>query len=420
MGEFNRAYELAGRSLDAAIRFDKILEEEFAKTPVAFGRTIGEIQHDHMLVLARVHDRVKREDPDILEILGFEDPVTIVKTYEQGFPRAYHEWPSLHAIFSNKPGYIMFSRVGYDNEAFKPLDAIEVDDADIGGGFGYIFYKGQSVSEGPIYHRSPEGIAMPDLGHVTNPNVWEEGLAGQSRIWRAEGKSKIAVEEFLHNEKQYHDYVSAVMAYVTDLIDDLKDSGAIDEEFIYDELYFNQSLGVDENGDPDLRVSLRSAYSGGEIVPLGDNPFFIATKVEGSNDLAIKPNTATAGGRAFAQVYNAIPKKPSVSDYPDLGWRADGLKATFNDAGHEEDVNFPRIDARDDECYLVYSVDEDTVDQGFAPLDAIEVSQAEFIWLRENERDEQMGITPPPFPPELAHLDQDVGAPRPQAGKPKL
>jgi hypothetical protein len=113
----------------------------------------------------------------------------------------------------------------------------------------------------------------------------------------------------------------------------------------------------------------------------------------------------TPEGKELAKLVRAIPPRPELADYPVL--HAD---FHFQPGQIEQMVGangvVPRIWDIAPYRVLVYNSD-DSVKSDFCPRGARPISTAVFEWLKSDQGDRNMGITPPPMPDEVR---QAIGA----------
>ncbi len=367
-------------------------------------------------------DKVADWDIRRIEDTGQTHPVIQVKDDEpQGFPRAYAHFPQVYATEfkykdapdngAQKYDLYMYAPVGYDGDHFAPEDARLIDDKREEQWVGNALFAGGWSDPISCFSLQARGVGVPD--DYVKPEGQPQGYvpAHDKACFVALGETRAQLDDFEARQGAYQSAADDVMRRVDSIIkNDLGDM-IRDQIDVMEEFYMNWSYAPSDEaeGKTAFQISVRQSgnvepMQGGQPLTLSDNDFFIVQAGHSRGEYNITPNLNTPQGQALAEVFDAVPPKPSLSDYPDLV-----ADFPFTEEGYDAMLGVngqvPRVQEFQGHKVLIYNTDDADYD-GFCPPDSIALPAALYIWLNKDDEDARMGIEPPPAADELAKLNE--------------
>ncbi len=164
------------------------------------------------------------------------------------------------------------------------------------------------------------------------------------------------------------------------------------------------SYAMNGGGKATLLLSARregkvGLLSGGKAVNIPDSPAYTLGERNGG-DYEVVPRRDTPEGRALAALIDAIPQTPSLGDYPEL---CANYKIKQTTIGNAIGVNgiIPQVVDVEGYTVLLYNSAPKDKKNPFCPPGAKPFPVEVYEWLRSDQGDRNMGITPPPRPIEV-------------------
>ncbi|MCM2344071.1 MAG: hypothetical protein NDJ24_05865 [Alphaproteobacteria bacterium] len=424
----NVLFELEGSSLDAAKALISATNKAVREIKPQTLGNVAEIHNDWARLFALLHEKLRTEQPDLLQATGLLSPATLVYKGRGTLPRAYIEYPHIYTSPEQKPRFFMFCPIDYQGQHFTPVGGRLItgkEEAHIGN----LLFAGGWLDNAPIFSMNKMGTSTPV--DYKPPRVGKaqdefERVRRQNTqvCFIAAGRSLEIVQALADFDKNFSrscdKYLKLVKTAIKRQFPELLKNLPQGEK-----LYINSSYGYGghHGRGVEFDISVRQSgkiniMAGGQPVELLESPYFNATRKNG--EYTITPRTDTTEGKKIAAAYAAIPQKTFIYDYPEL-------QANFVPVSDQiskmlgSDQPFPRIHHLSGFAFLVYGAKvKDKI--SFCPPDAIPVSTALYEWLKSDESDQTMGVPLPPRPQtvitELARLQQTLNPAPPTAKKP--
>ncbi len=366
---------------------------------------------------AEIVERSKAIHADINEKMGFLHPVTQVKDNElQAYPRAYEHVPTVFANQYSVEGddgahqdvveFYMFSPVGYDGDFFEPDDARLIEDEKEIKGVEAQLFAGGWLNPAVVISANAQGVEVPkDYSPLADADK-KDALPHYKVCFVAQGETLDILQDFDQRNAEYGHATQAVIDHVNSAIqNDLAPefNRQIEEG---EDFYVNWSYGQsrDDKNKTHFDISVRqggkvNGMAAGQPLIVGNNDIFLVSAKEGRGEYQISPNEDTPQGQELKALMDAVPTKPSLSDYPELVADMPFEPAQFDEMlGVNGSV--PQEWEFQGHRVLTYNSDEADYD-AFCPPDAQPLPSALYKWVKNDEEDERMGISPPPAPDAL-------------------
>lgn len=414
-------FELKGRSLWAAKRLEEEIRKELETTTPQSTGLLSEIHDSWNKFYEGLIRRLSGEAPWMLRLTGLTSPAVQVSHEKDSLPRAYREFPDIFSSPGEPPRYFMYVPVDYNGNHFTPPDGVQltreqaekVDDLLFAGGW---------LGNAPLVNRPKAGVETPaDYDPLQNSFLRRAQKDRHTqRTFIAGGESLAAVEDYEKRtaawraaaEKAREAIQVIAEAEFPQLLEALPEGEGLRASVGY-------SYGGNLNGKTQMMLSVRQEgnvdfMAGGKPVALQDNDAYTLTKRYGG-EYTVEPRRDTEAGKQLAAIMDAIPKTPSLGDYPqlrgDFTFYPNPIEAAFSMNG-----TTPHVRKFGSSTVLVYNTDV-TETGNFTPPGATPLPLKAYKWLEADERDRNQGITPPPMPQELRTLWGTP--PKPRAGAPK-
>lgn len=404
-------YKLKNEARAAAMKLlvleNELLQEERlnANTPI----TKNLVRHNVMSDL-------KKKAPELIEELGLNIPAVKIRQHDDAHPRAYEEYPFICTTVSDgeTADVFVYSPIDYKGEHHKPLNAKRVPDSDmITTDFGDQVYKESAMLNGPYLDKPDRGTTMPadfapDMHQVTKSGIEDHTY----KVFIAGGSSLSCVREYLKRKQDLKEARQAIEKEVTRIAPNVSSEhllGANEE----DELEAVTCLNVNEEGKTEVWVRLENKsrdqsghahHSNDNAVAFKDNDYFLLEDYR-NGSFKITPNRETDVGRALGRFFDRLSKESDLGQYWQL-WNPtapQSLTGDFNNHS-KEGPKVPRLETIRGVHYLIYLVDKNADKDVCDPPGSIPVNTAEYLWLKDDIADEEMGIRPADPPESLSHM----------------
>lgn len=401
-------YELHGESLAAARRLERLVALAAQRVQPLDSGNLADIQQSWQQFYQDVFDVLSKHAPDLLQATGLTTPSTVVKTAAGEYPRAYHEYPAIFASPGDPPRYFMYVPRDHFNTAFVPHDARKLS-LDEESKVNSLLFAGGWLGNAPLFSLPRRGIATPanvKIDDVISSFAKAAGQYTPAEVnFIAAGRALEIVKNYEEALRDYNEKMRAAFDAVKAASEKLYPEMLRDlpaGEGLYTNLSGASQLidGVDTG----LTLSIRrdgkggDFMQGGQVVPIPDNPYFIAHPYRGG-DVAIKTRSDTPQGRALARILKAVPaQRPALSADADL--QVNGISPNVVTIGQYKILRY-------------FVADASTV--MLPPCDAVPFPPAAQAWLRADEEDRRMGNVPPPMPQDVLRYlvnPQTVQVPR--------
>ena len=393
-------YELKGETLRSAKRFYNLQHHWYNAHPVDWqGKNLVEIRRLHEDGFARFKTFIAEKAPQLLADLGIGHQAVQIKGFNGGMPRAYAESPSCYLSPHDPEKIYIYAPIDYQGRHFQPKDAVLLDEAEEKK-VGLSLWAGGWSDPVTLVPTHREGTALPDdfdpaLHRALKPHHLGDDPAKPYRFFKAAGETLSLLAAQDQAKTSYNTATSQLFRAVDGLKAQLVAAGAITGPKDKKDVYFNFGLHTDSAGRPKLELSARREGTG-EPFPFNDNAWLVRTgKISGGD--FVMPNPATKEGQALQAFFDAIPENPDHSGFPKALLSTDRIKPADRYDGMFSPLEKPLIRQFPDGVYLAYRAPADG-SGNFTPPGAIEVSQAEFLWLDADEGDKNAGIVLPPKP----------------------
>lgn len=412
-------YALKGKSLEAALQLELEIRRELETVPVKNAGALNEIQDSWDRFYDGLILRLQKEQPQLLRQTGLDSPAPQVFQEKGGLPRAYRRYPEIFSSPEKTPRYFMYAPVDYRGNHFAPEDGVpvtgkpaaQVDDLLFAGGW---------LGNAPLVSRKKHGVALPAAeAAALSKSFRKADDDGHRQIcFIAGGESLAAIEDFNRRTADYHARVGALREAIQKTVEaQFPDIMALArlpaDEAIRASISYRYGGG---DGKTEMLLSVRQEgrlemmAAGRSLTALPENPAYRLKKSEGG-EFTVKPRRDTAEGKALAALFDAIPATPALAEYKILHAGYAFTPGRFDSMLGVNGV-VPRVHQLEGRTILVYNAD-DAARETFCPPGAIPLPTAAFKWLNADAADRNLGVTPPPMPPEIA--DIIAGAPVPAA-----
>jgi len=406
----NVTFELAGESLAAAKRLNAEIEKELQTVkPLQTGR-MDHIQQSWNDFYDGLIRRLEKEAPEVLEATGLKSPATQVFQGKQTLPRAYLEHPAIFLSPEKEPRYFMYSPVDYSGKFFAPKDATLLTDKKAAV-VGELLFAGGWLGNAPLVSRKKTGVATPADYTPDNNDALKKSYnyaadRGQ-RCFVAGGESLKAVEDYRRREKEWRDSVETVTNFIKALVEQQfpeMEKTIPAGEGLRASCSYRYGGGLE--GKTEILLSVRmdgkaNIWNGGKTVKLLENPAFIASKDEGG-DATITARTDTPEGRNLKMLMDMIPLTPALGEYEVLHgnfkFKQDKIESMLGINGV-----VPQAVDLGGKTILIYNT-ASKAKSSFCPKGATPLPTEAYQWLQSDKGDINMGVVPPPMPPEVAAL----------------
>lgn len=411
-------FELSGESLEAAKRLeDEIRKELETVKPMNSGNMLA-IQKSWESFYKGLIARLKHEQPSLLALTGLAAPTVQVQESKDSLPRAYVEFPAIFSSPEREPRYFMYVPVDYKGACFRPQDSVQVDE-EAAAQIDELLFAGGWLGNAPLVTMTKEGIATP-ADYVPAQESDEEDTHTR-RAFIAGGESLEAVRDYERRQREYRaacDRARKAIEKIAELgFPALQETAPAGETLRASVSY---RYGGHLEGKTEMLLSVRmegtsSMWNAGKTLPLKDNAAWTLKQGHG-NEYVVEPRRDTPGGQALARIMDNIPATPSLAEYPallsDFSFRPSRIENALGVNGI-----VPQVRELGGKKILVYNTEDDDA-SGFTPPGARPLSTQVFNWLDADERDRNMGYTPPPMPPVVRAA---LAEPKPPQGlKPKI
>ena len=414
-------FELTGESLSSALRLEwEIRKELETVTPQQTGY-MNEIRDSWNAFYTNLQKRLEQEAPELLAATGLTAPSVQVNHGKDTWPRAYEHFPQIFSSPEREPRYFMYAPVDYKGDHFTPQDGRLItgrEEAKI----GTLLFADGWLDNAPVFAKQKSGTTLPpDYNPGANPWLQEDlKNTHTQRVFVAGGESLDAVVDMRRREKEFSAAAGAVS-------DEIKRIAELEIPKLLEKLPEGENLRASVSyryggglKTVEMLLSVRmegnvNIMNGGKAVKLESNDAYTLTSDHG-NEYKVKPRRDTDAGKKLAALLDAVPKHPTLADYPQLHanfrYKADEIG---NMLGLNGVVPFARdVGGR---TVLVYNTDKDAP-ADFTPPGAKAIHAAVYNWLVSDDGDRNMGITPPPMPKEIARALDFAKPKSPAAPKP--
>ncbi len=424
-------YALAGRSLEAALRLERELAKELQTVPVLQKGSLRDIGDSWDGMYKGLLARLEKDAPHVLTLTGLKSPAVQVFKGPQTLPGAYEEYPKIFSSPEKIPAYFLYAPVDYKGRHFVPADAVLLTDKESQNIDNRLFAGGW-LGNAPIVSIKKQGVATPTDYVAPSETELRKAFSYAKNdhvTYLAAGRSLEIVEEYRARTREWERKIKAACRAIEAAAGKTKTEILLGlpagEDVRISATYSYSSGGGDK---ATLLLSIRregknSIWDAGKTVDALPSPAFHLSNREGG-EYIVTARTDTAEGKKLAALIDAIPLTPGLRDYPEL-------YANF-DIKHDQisrmlGVNgvVPQAVEVDGRTVLVYSISPKSKENGFCPPGAKPFPAEAYEWLRSNEGDRNMGITPPPMPKEIvdilsaADTALPTGKKRPHTPKPK-
>lgn len=397
-------YKLAGRSLEAALRLGEELQAEIAqKRPQQTG-TLKDIGDSWQSVYSALKTRLASEAPELLTETGLTSPSVQIFQGPQSLPRAYEVYPDIIVSPERNPEYFMYVPVDYKGDHYVPADGILQSEQEVGRLSARLFADGW-LGNGPIVATPRKGVETPADYIAPAQSELRAAFpyaANDRTCFLAEGRSLAAVKDLRRRTDEWKQSIDQVFTAAKAAVEEMRDQILAflpaGEDF-----YINTSYSYSQQPGDQARLELSVRRAGktgmmqaGQPVALPAIPAFEIRNDEGVMRIAAR--TDTPEGRAFAKLLEAIPSTPSLQEYPELHASKRAPQQAVDLGGH---------------TLLIYNA----APEGFCPPGAKPFPTEAYEWLRADQGDHNMGVTPPPMPLALQKLLGTTPQPRRRTGR---
>lgn len=412
MNEFEqhqRVYKLEGASLLAAQKVFGLTQRYLKQNPVSInGRNMGDINKDYDDAYSLVKQQIERDHPELLKAIGLDQPSTrVVDTYGH-FQRAYHVFPSIwiseidHSIY-------LYSPLDYKGQHFVPKDGVRLSEKEADEAGKKVFMEGWG-SPAPVLPQKEDACDMPadftPLKHIVfkNDPLLRAHGAKHHRFFKLDknGKSAQLLAEYKdRRSSRSHDF-SKITQHISSIFNEIVASNNVlnaDPNKTYNAGYMMSQ--DQQTGKPLIEIMIQNSeidFSANKPVFAAQGDYFDTKKVNGRTVMV--PHERTEEARKISKLFNAITSDPSLYDYEELLYPTAITPSDDIDAYIRGDGRAPVIREFGDDTYLEYRINRnDQLD--FSPADSVEVSEAYYLWQRENFEDMNRGYQTPPMPADI-------------------
>jgi hypothetical protein len=391
-------YKLEGKSREAAMRIGYILHSAINKNPISTQ------DYQEFLNIKKSFNQMalgvmKEKTPDLLTQAGLDKASIQVFKYQDGYPRAYTNFPQIY-VNPNTPGDIyMQCPVDYKGNHFVPEDGIKIE-GDEKKHISEQLFAGGWTKNAPLLEREENGIALPEDFDENNSITIDNGDGFESatvKIYKANNRSLHVIQDFLSRQESFGENVKKLF----DFVRSQATSGEIEhnsQTIDASTLHADMGIAYDNEENPHVFLALINPSAQdptqGLIIPKDTDTYLVQEQYD--HRYRIIPNEETELGKEFKSFLNTVSKRPDLSDY----WQLHNPTApkVLDENGQEIDAKVPQLDMIDGEHYLIYTVDPSQEKDASAPPDGIPVSKADYLWIKQDSVDKQLGIQTPPPP----------------------
>lgn len=419
-------YALAGRALEAAVRLEQELRKELQTAPVMQSGNLKDIGDSWDAMYKGLLARLEREAPEVLALTGLKAPAVQVFKGPQTLPRAYAEHPQIFTSPEKKPLYFMYAPVDYKGNHFTPADSVQLNDKQTAK-VDNLLFAGGWLGNAPIISVKKQGVATP--ADYVPPSTSEVRKAfsymPNDRVcFLAAGRSLEIVNDYRARTKDWERKIKAacreIEAEVAKKKSEILVGLPLGEDVRISATYSYSSGGGDK---ATLLLSIRregkdNIWHAGKTVDAPESAAYKLSNREGG-EYIVTPRLDTPEGKKISALFDAIPLTPGLRDYPEL-FADYAIKK--DQIGQMLGVNgtVPQVVDVGGHTVLLYNAAPKAKKNAFCPPGAKPFPAEAYEWLRSDEGDRNMGITPPPMPPKMADILAEVkaaGALKPPAPK---
>jgi len=403
-------YALAGRALEAAQRLEQELRKELQTVPVKQSGNLKEIGDSWDAMYKGLLTRLAREAPEVLALTGLKAPATQVFKGPQTLPRAYAEHPQIFTSPEEKPLYFMYAPVDYKGNHFVPADSVQLNDKQTAK-VDNLLFAGGWLGNAPIVSVKKRGVATPaDYVPPTESELRKafSYMPNDRVCFLASGRSLEIVNDYRARTKDWERKIKAACREIEAEAKKKKSEILIGlplgEDVRISATYSYSSGGGDK---ATLLLSVRregkdNIWHAGKTVDAPESPAYQLASRE-SGEYIVTPRRDTPEGRKIAAMIDAIPLTPGLRDYPEL---FASFEIKKDQIGQMLGVNgtVPQVVDVGGQTVLLYNAAPKAKKNAFCPPGAKPFPAEAYEWLRSDEGDHNMGITPPPMPQKIADI----------------
>lgn len=384
-------YELGGRSRDAAEALAGEMRRELDVRP-------SSSLADRDAVHAGLADRLKREQPELLELTGLTSPVVCVYKRQESWPRAYREYPCIFMSPETRPRYFMYAPVGYRGEHFVPPDARRLSEIEAQHA-GNLLFAGGWLGNAPVVELKKAGVPVPSDYQSPSARELREvfgALSVRQVAYVTAGRSLELVQDYRQCEADWRRSIKRASRAIRFAVREQRQhilAGLPAGE----DININISPSYSSRGGDMVALELSIQQQGrvnimhaGRRVVVPASPAYAVDVRDGRS--FVQPRLDTPQGQRLKVILDAIPVTPALSSYPELILQ--GRAQVY--APHAVEVAGHTV--------LLYNLARADSAASFCPPDARRLPIAAFNWLRGDEGDRNIGIDPPPAPSRLAAI----------------
>lgn len=403
-------YELSGRALAAARQLEDELRAELGRVPVKQSGNLWEIGDSWESLYKGLLTRLDQEAPALLKRTGLKSPVTQVFEGVQTLPRAYVEYPQIFTSPEEKPRYFMYAPVDYKGNHFAPADSKRLTDTEADRA-GNLLFAGGWLGNAPIVGIKKQGVATP--ADYVSPGKKALRKAFSSAVndrvcFLAAGRSLEIVEDYRARTKDWESKLKTVCRAIESETAKQRDKllAALPAgEDVRISATYRYSFGGGDKAE--LLLSARcegklDIWSAGKTVSIPECAGYTLGESLGG-EYSVLPRRDTPEGRKLAALIDDVPLTPGLRDYPELFASYKIKENQFSQFLGANNV-VPQVVDVDGYCVLLYNAAPDDKAQPFCPPGARPFPAEIYEWLRADEGDRNMGITPPPRPAKVSRF----------------
>lgn len=417
-------YALSGRALAAAKQLRHEVEKELERTPVQKLGNLKDIGDSWDALYRNLIVRLEKESPEILVLTGLKAPTTQVFQGPQTLPRAYNSFPEIFLSPEREPKYFMYAPVDYRGKHFVPVDSRKLGPKEEDK-VGNLLFAGGWLGNAPLVSIKKHGVATPADYAAPSDSELRKAFPhamNDEVIFLAAGRSLEIVEDYRARTKDWEAKIDAAREEIEKEVTKRKAEVLAllpAGEDVRASVSYSYSMG---GGDmAQLQLSVRregkdNLWNAGKAVTPPSSPAYTLTDLGYGGEYAVTPNRATPEGRKIAALMDAIPLTPGLGDYPEL--RA-GYSVRHDEITRYLGVNgeVPQEIEAGGFTVLRYTA-APGAKKDFCPPGAIPFPTEAYEWLRADDGDKNMGITPPPMPKAVSDILSSVVKVAPKAKTP--
>lgn len=403
-----RMYKLEGESLQAAKEVILATNSYLKHNPVEFnGRNMKAIGDDYNKAYSSITQFISKHKPELLELLGLEEPATrVVDTYGH-FQRAYSIFPRIY--MSEIDGSIyMYSPVDYKGNHFRPKDGLLLSEEDTKKAGDKLFMGGWG-SPMPILPRAEKAVKMPADFNVKFATMLENDPLLRSHgerqyrffMTRKNGRSESIIDE-IENAKDYESERFAELAdYIRKRFNFIASSNNV-VKASSQKLYYPTFMKSKDKTTGEVEVIISIFHEGfspdGVFAHFAEKGDYFDTVKKNKNTI-LKPHDRTPQARPIKELFDRLAKGPDFYDYEEILY-PEAIKPTDKIDAYFGDRRAPIKRELGSDTVLEYRVNPDKK-LNFCPPDCVEISEKLYLWLKENQEDAQRGYDLPAMPQDL-------------------